>query len=102
MLNKSINLSGFLSDNQSKIDKDLQKYANCFCDRRINPLTREKKREICRESPAIVFKLFYFEKITIVFLCPKIRTTKKSCRQLEKLTWWSGRQPGQQSLFCVL
>ena len=29
------------SDNQSKIDKDLQQYANCFCTRRITFLTSE-------------------------------------------------------------
>ena len=26
-----VSISGFLSDNQSKNDEDLQKYANCFC-----------------------------------------------------------------------
>ena len=37
-----------------------------------------------------------------MFLCPKNRTSKKCCRKPKKLAWWSGGQPGQQSLFCAL
>ena len=56
-----VSISGFLFDNQSKIDKKLQKYANCFCARRIKLLTPEISEDL-QESLAIVLKLIYFEK----------------------------------------
>ena len=52
------------------------------------PSNTLNKREICRESPAIALKLFYIEKINIVFSCfyvPKFEQLKNLADNLKSL-----------------
>ena len=86
----------------SKIDKDLQKYANSFCVRRINPLTPERNMTFAENHQLQRNTSFCCKKKILFFSCFYVPNLGQLKNFEDNLTLWSSWQPFQNDVYFKL